>query len=83
MWFGRARDPRQAQNPFYAYALPYVWIASREKQLAGIDLHVSERVRIAPESVDPTVKPRDRCRSRLRSLNVPVASKCAAARQAE
>lgn len=51
-----ARDPRMAQNRFYAYALPYVWIASREKQLQGIDLHVSERVRIAPESVDPTVK---------------------------
>lgn len=51
-----ARDPRLAVNRFYAYALPYVWIASREKQAAGIDLHVSERVRIAPESVDPTVK---------------------------
>lgn len=51
-----ARDPRLASNRFYAYALPYVWIASREKQLQGIDLHVSERVRIAPESVDPTVK---------------------------
>lgn len=51
-----ARDPRLAQNRFYAYAVPYVWIASREKQLAGIDLHVSERIRIAPESVDPTIK---------------------------
>ena len=51
-----ARDPRLAQNRFYAYAVPYVWIAPREKQLAGIDLHISERVRIAPESVDPTVK---------------------------
>lgn len=51
-----ARDPRQAQNRFYAYAVPYVWIASREKQLAGIDLHISERQRIAPASVDPKVK---------------------------
>jgi branched-chain amino acid aminotransferase len=51
-----ARDPRQAQNRFYAYALPYVWIAPREKQLEGIDMHVSDRVRIAPESVDPTIK---------------------------
>src|SRR5678810_1017734 len=33
-----------------------VWIAPPEKQRAGIDLHVSRRVRIAPESVDPTVK---------------------------
>jgi len=51
-----ARDPRLAQNRFYAYALPYVWIASREKQQAGIDLHISARQRIAPASVDPTVK---------------------------
>ncbi|HKX44845.1 MAG TPA: aminotransferase class IV [Burkholderiaceae bacterium] len=51
-----ARDPRLATNRFYAYALPYVWIATREKQQAGLDLHISERIRIAPESVDPTVK---------------------------
>ncbi|HSI61211.1 MAG TPA: aminotransferase class IV [Ideonella sp.] len=51
-----ARDPRLAQNRFYAYALPYVWIASREKQLAGIDLHISHRQRISPASVDPTIK---------------------------
>ncbi len=51
-----ARDPRQAQNRFYAYALPYVMIAPREKQLAGIDLHISDRQRIASASVDPTVK---------------------------
>jgi branched-chain amino acid aminotransferase len=51
-----ARDPRLATNRFYAYALPFVWIASPEKQLAGIDMHISQRQRIAPESVDPTVK---------------------------
>ncbi len=51
-----ARDPRLAVNRFYAYAVPYVWIAPPEKQRSGIDLHVSARQRIAPESVDPTVK---------------------------
>ena len=51
-----ARDPRLAQNRFYAYALPFVWIAPPEKQREGIDLHISQRQRIAPESVDPTVK---------------------------
>lgn len=51
-----ARDPRLATNRFYAYAVPYVWIASPEKQRSGIDLHVSARQRIAPESVDPTIK---------------------------
>jgi branched-chain amino acid aminotransferase len=51
-----SRDPRLATNRFYAYAVPFVWIAPPEKQRSGIDLHVSRRVRIAPESVDPTVK---------------------------
>ena len=51
-----ARDPRLAQNRFYAYALPYVWIAPPDKQQSGIDLHISERQRIGPESVDPRVK---------------------------
>lgn len=51
-----ARDPRLAQNRFYAYAVPFVWIAPPDKQRAGIDLHISQRQRIAPASVDPTVK---------------------------
>jgi len=51
-----ARDPRLATNRFYAYALPFVWNAPPDKQRAGIDLHISARHRIAPESVDPTVK---------------------------
>ena len=50
------RDPRLAENRFYAYALPYVWIANPDKQKQGLDLHISQRVRIAPESIDPTVK---------------------------
>ena len=51
-----SRDPRLATNRFYAYALPFVWIAPPDKQKAGIDLHVSSRLRIAAESVDPTIK---------------------------
>ena len=51
-----SRDPRLATNRFYAYAVPFVWIAPPDKQRSGIDLHVSRRIRIAPESVDPTVK---------------------------
>jgi branched-subunit amino acid aminotransferase/4-amino-4-deoxychorismate lyase len=51
-----SRDPRLATNRFYAYALPFVWIAPPDKQRSGIDLHVSNRLRIAPESVDPTIK---------------------------
>ena len=51
-----SRDPRMASNRFYAYALPFVWIASPQKQREGIDLFISRRQRIAPDSVDPTVK---------------------------
>lgn len=51
-----ARDPRLAVNRFYAYAVPFVWIATPEKQRAGVDLCISQRQRIAPESVDPTIK---------------------------
>ena len=51
-----ARDPRLATNRFYAYALPYVWIAPPDKQRSGLDLHISDRERIGARSVDPTVK---------------------------
>lgn len=51
-----SRDPRDCVNRFYAFAVPFVWIADREKQQTGLHLIVSSRERIAPESVDPTVK---------------------------
>lgn len=51
-----SRDPRQCENRFYAFAIPYVWIASPEKQVEGLNLVVAKVPRIAPESVDPTVK---------------------------
>ncbi len=51
-----SRDPRDCDNRFYALAIPYVWIASPEKQEQGLHLTVSSVPRIAPESVDPTVK---------------------------
>lgn len=51
------RDPRQIENRFYAYAIPYVWIANPEKQAAGLRLVVANSVeRIATRAVDPTVK---------------------------
>lgn len=51
------RDPRQIENRFYAYAIPYVWIANPEKQAAGLRLVVANSVeRISPRAVDPTVK---------------------------
>jgi branched-chain amino acid aminotransferase len=51
-----SRDPRQCENRFQAYCIPYVWIASPEVQARGLHLHLSSRVRVPPQSVDPEVK---------------------------
>ncbi len=51
-----SRDPRSCRNRFFAFAIPFVWIADPERQQVGLDLHVSSRQRIPPESVDPVVK---------------------------
>ena len=51
-----SRDPRTCKNKFFAFAIPFVWIANLEKQKAGLHLIISRRQRIPPESVDPTVK---------------------------
>ncbi len=51
-----SRDPRTCKNRFFAFAIPFVWIANSEKQRTGLHLTVSRRRRIPPESVDPTVK---------------------------
>jgi branched-chain amino acid aminotransferase len=51
------RDPRRVANRFYAFAVPYVWIATPAQQQAGVSLVVAARTeRIAPRAVDPTVK---------------------------
>jgi branched-chain amino acid aminotransferase len=51
-----SRDPRECENRFYAFVVPFVWIAGPEKQEWGLHAVVGARQRIAPESVDPTVK---------------------------
>ena len=51
-----SRDPRQCVNRFYAFAVPFVWIASPEKQKEGLHLIISQVNRIPAESVDPTIK---------------------------
>ena len=50
------RDPRECANAFYAFAIPFVWIASPEKQETGLDLAIVPTQRIPPASVDPRVK---------------------------
>lgn len=51
-----SRDLRLCTNRFQAFCIPYVWIASQEAQQNGVRLHISDRVRVPPVSVDPMVK---------------------------
>ncbi len=51
-----SRDIRLCTNNYVAFCLPYVWIATPEKQAEGLDLAISSTWRIPPESVDPTIK---------------------------
>ncbi|MBM3516600.1 MAG: branched-chain amino acid transferase [Alphaproteobacteria bacterium] len=51
-----SRDPRQAENQFFAHAIPYVWIAPPEKQEQGLNIAISRIQRIPEESVNPVYK---------------------------
>jgi branched-chain amino acid aminotransferase len=51
-----SRDPRRCQNRFYAFAIPFLWIATEEQRARGLHLHVSAIPRIPPQSVNPRIK---------------------------
>jgi branched-chain amino acid aminotransferase len=51
-----SRDPRECENRFYALVVPFNSIADPEKQERGLHAVIGSKQRIAPESVDPTVK---------------------------
>jgi len=51
-----SRDPRQAVNQFYAFAVPFVWIANEQQRSTGLHLRISHVQRIPAASVDPTTK---------------------------
>ena len=51
-----SRDPRQAVNRFYAFAVPYVWIANEAQRAQGLSLIVSDVQRIPASSMDPRAK---------------------------
>jgi branched-subunit amino acid aminotransferase/4-amino-4-deoxychorismate lyase len=51
-----SRDPRECENNFFAFAVPFVWIADPEKQERGLHATIGSVRRIGPESVDPTIK---------------------------
>lgn len=51
-----SRDPRLAINQFYAFAVPYVWLANEEQRANGLHLQISKVQRIPASSIDPTAK---------------------------
>jgi branched-chain amino acid aminotransferase len=51
-----SRDPRNCENNFFAFVVPFVWIADPDKQTEGLHAVISRVQRIQSESVDPTVK---------------------------
>ena len=51
-----SRDPRLAVNQFYAFAVPFVWLANAQQREQGLHVMVSDIQRISPRSVDPTAK---------------------------
>lgn len=51
-----SRDPRSCTNRFYAFAVPFIWIADSAQQAQGLHASISNIERIPSTSVDPTVK---------------------------
>ncbi len=51
-----SRDPRRCQNQFYAFVIPFLWIATEEQRARGLHVHVSLIPRIPPQSVNPRIK---------------------------
>ncbi|MER9965109.1 aminotransferase class IV [Mesorhizobium sp. M0045] len=51
-----SRDPRQAENRFIAFAIPFGSVANKEQLERGLHVAISETVRIPPKSVDPAIK---------------------------
>lgn len=51
-----SRDPRQAENRFIAFAVPFGSVANKEQLDRGLNVAISETVRIPPKSIDPSIK---------------------------
>ncbi|MER9470531.1 aminotransferase class IV [Mesorhizobium sp. M0482] len=51
-----SRDPRQAENRFIAFAVPFGSVANKEQLERGLHVAISDTVRIPPKSIDPTIK---------------------------
>ncbi len=50
------RDPRKSDPRFIAFAVPFGWILKPEEFEKGLDVLVSNRRRISPNSVDSSIK---------------------------
>lgn len=51
-----SRDPRDADNRFIAFAIPFGSVATSEQMERGLHIAITDILRIPPTSVDPTVK---------------------------
>jgi branched-chain amino acid aminotransferase len=51
-----SRDPRRCQNQFYAFVIPFLWIATEGQRARGLHVHISAIPRIPPQSVNPRIK---------------------------
>ncbi|MGH6814764.1 MAG: aminotransferase class IV [Hyphomicrobiaceae bacterium] len=51
-----SRDVRLAENKFWMFCIPFVWIARPEQKPHGLSMHVSSIQRVPKGSVDPTIK---------------------------
>jgi branched-chain amino acid aminotransferase len=51
-----SRDPRQAINRFMAFAVPFGSVANAEQLRSGLHVAISDKVRIPPASIDPSIK---------------------------
>jgi len=52
-----SRHPRDGDNRFVAFAIPFSWILPPERREQGLNLGISRQAfRIPPTSVDPTIK---------------------------
>jgi branched-chain amino acid aminotransferase len=51
-----SRDPRQAENRFIAFAVPFGSVANLEQLERGLHVAISETIRIPPGSIDPSIK---------------------------
>jgi len=50
------RDPRKSEPRFMAFAVPFGWILRPEEFEKGLDVLVSNRRRISPDSIDSRIK---------------------------